>query len=54
MFTQACREMAGMSTPNGEGVIKEKGKGRMSVDENNDCVEGTVHSEKLGQSIFTI
>ena len=33
-ITQACREMARISLPNGEGVIKKKGKGRMSVDEN--------------------
>ena len=32
-ITQACREMAGMSVTNADGVIKEKGKGRMSVDE---------------------
>ena len=34
-ITQACREMVGISMTNGAGVIKEKGKGRMSVDENN-------------------
>ena len=33
-ITQACREMARISLPNGEGIIKEKGKERMSVDEN--------------------
>jgi len=32
-ITQACCEIAGISTPNGEGVIKEKGKGGMSVHE---------------------
>ena len=31
---KACYEMAGMSMSNGEGVIKEKGKGRMLVDKN--------------------
>ena len=33
-ITQACREMARLSLPNGEGVIKEKERRRMSVDEN--------------------
>ena len=33
-ITQACRQMAGLSATNEESVIKEKGKTRMSVDEN--------------------
>jgi len=33
-ITQAYHEMARMSMTNGEGVIKKRSKGRMSVDEN--------------------
>lgn len=33
-ITQACREIARLSVRNGEGIIKAKGKGRMSFAKN--------------------
>ncbi len=33
-ITQACRQLAGLSATNEESVVKEKGRARMSVDEN--------------------
>ena len=33
-ITQTCCEMAGLSVTDGDGVIKEIGKSRMTVDEN--------------------